>query len=99
MQHDDGVKEAFEEIKSKTYQQIEQETGKKWGDRACACFWFASLEPDGPKLKFWLMEAEAYKEEAIEHAAKAQDLDFKTLREVSEKIQKYQSLTEMGDVK
>jgi hypothetical protein len=94
MQHGKGVQEAIEELKSKTYQQIEQETGKKWGDRACACFWFASQEKDASKRAHLLMEAEAYKEEAIEHSAKAQDKGFKTLTEVSGKIEKYQDLAE-----
>jgi len=99
VKHDKGVQAAIEELKSKTYQGIEGETGRKWGDRACACFWFASQETDPTKHKHWLMEAEAYKEEAIEHSAKAQDKGFKTLNEVAAKVERYQDLTEMkGDV-
>jgi hypothetical protein len=71
------VDEAKTELKAKTKSQIEIETAYKWGSRAIAAIQMGKLESD----------IEAYKQEALEHAALAED-DFKTLRIIDAEIKK-----------
>ena len=63
------VEGAIEEIQSKTNEQIEEETARKWGARACGCYALGiKAEAVGDKL-LWLIRGEDFRHEALEHAA------------------------------
>lgn len=62
------LKEALEELKTKSYNKIQEETAYKWAARACAAYSLL-LDAKAPrKVGFWTM-AEDYFHEAIEHAS------------------------------
>ena len=68
-----------------TIEEIEHATAVTWGGRSVAAFRLAKDAPDGDERRRWLMDAENYRQEAIEHAAMTQDFDF--LRQVMEAIE------------
>lgn len=72
--------EARAEVRAKSDKVIERETAKKWAARAVACYEkYASSHE-----RRWLVRAENYKQEAIEHGALAED--GKTLTEVKREM-------------
>lgn len=60
---------ARREVLSKSEADIERETALKWASRALACYALFE-ETRAPK---WLLRAEDYRHEALEHAATAGD--------------------------
>lgn len=74
---------ALKEVKEKEIEEIEKETSYKWASRSCACF---QLYKETELLK-WLLNAEEYANEAIEHGALVKD-GGKTLGIVEKEIDK-----------
>lgn len=68
---------ARSEVLSKSDTDLEIETAQKWAARAIACF---KLYDETSDMK-WILRAESYHQEALEHAALARD-DGDTLREI-----------------
>lgn len=69
------ITKAIKELQSKTHQEIEEESALSWANRACASYYMVShggLNP-GEALRH-LIEAEDYFGEAVEHAAKKEDM-------------------------
>lgn len=67
-----AIQAALTEISTQTPEQIEQATAVKWGARALAAWsmaqgWMAQ-NGYGAQYQFWLVQAAAFKHEAIEHA-------------------------------
>lgn len=81
------LEEARQELKSKTYQQIQKETAIKWASRAAAAFELCSEAKDADKLLHWSIGEDTY-HEALEHAILA-DEDGKLAREVREAVHPY----------
>ena len=71
------LKTALAEVQEKSPEQIESDTAKKWAARALACYQLYRET----SLGVWLLRAEDYGHEAIEHAALVRD-EGATLREV-----------------
>lgn len=84
------VAAALSEVQSKAEEQIEIETAYKWGSRAMACY---QLYSQTKNVK-WLLQAEDYRHEAIEHASLAKD-SGNTLRVVEEALDKYKLTLKM----
>lgn len=63
------VPTALDEVTSKSDPVIERETSAKWASRAVACYCKFAETGDAE----WLMRAEDYKHEALEHAAMCED--------------------------
>lgn len=79
---------ARKELQSKTLLDIERATALTWAGRAAACLDLAHEAVD-PKLQMQRrMEAENYRQEAIEHAAMTEDIPF--LQDVVTQIRKHQ---------
>lgn len=78
------VEEATEELRSKSIEQIERATATTWGNRAAAAFRLAADSPAAERQR-WLMDAENYRQESIEHAAMTGDFEF--LRELHEELE------------
>jgi hypothetical protein len=78
------IESAIKEVQDKTEQEIEIETAYKWASRSCACY---ELYEDTKLLK-WLLKAEEFKNEALEHAALAKD-SGRTLKVVEDEMDKY----------
>lgn len=70
-----NIKDALQEVLSKSEGQIQRETANKWASRAIACYKLYARTGD----LCWLVRAEEYKHEAVEHAAVADD-SLKTLK-------------------
>lgn len=62
---------AHEELAGKSMAQIEHATALTWGGRALASYEL-SLASEGEKLR-WYCDGEAFRQEALEHAAMAED--------------------------
>jgi hypothetical protein len=60
--------EAHKEVAAKSDKTIERETAKKWTARAAACYERAA-ETTGAARTKWLLRADDYKHEALEHGA------------------------------
>lgn len=67
---------AREELLSKTILDIERATAITWASRAAACLDLAHEAETRQGRQVRLTEAENYRQEAIEHAAMTEDLDF-----------------------
>lgn len=67
--------EARSELESKSLLDIEEETAKTWGARAAAAFQLAK-ETTGEIRTKWIMDAENYRQESLEHAAMTGDIEF-----------------------
>jgi hypothetical protein len=74
---------AREEMKGKTDQELEIETAWKWGARAAACYELF----ESTKETNWLLKAEDYRHETLEHAALAKD-NGETLVEIEKLLDK-----------
>lgn len=79
--------EARQELKSKSYQQIQKETAIKWASRAAASFELCVEAKEEDKLLHWSIGEDTY-HEALEHAILA-DEDGKTAKEVREAVHPY----------
>ena len=60
---------ADREVREKSADKIERETARRWAARATACY--ARSRGEGGVR--WLLRAEDYRHEALEHAALAED--------------------------
>ena len=80
------IEAALTEVQDKTEEEIETETAFKWASRAIACF---QLHKETKLIK-WLLVAEDYRHEAIEHAALVKD-DGKIYKQVTKEIDKYRT--------
>lgn len=81
------VEKGLKELREKQMLQIERETAKTWGGRACASFRLAvEAEKLGERVRH-LYEGENYRQEALEHASMTEDFDF--LHEVVTEIDEY----------
>jgi hypothetical protein len=87
------VKEAIKELRDKTLEDIQRETAWKWASRACAAFQKASEQKSLKDAVKWLLEAEEYKHEAIEHAALIDKEDNKLLKDIVHEIHEFQKKT------
>lgn len=87
------VKAAIKELEVKSIEDIQRETAWKWASRACASFQKASEQKSLKAAVKWLMEAEEYKHEAVEHAALVEKEDGKLLKEVLHAINEFQKKT------
>ncbi len=67
---------AREELLSKTILDIERATAITWAGRAAACFDLAHEAETRQGRQVRLMEAENYRQEALEHAAMTEDIPF-----------------------
>jgi hypothetical protein len=92
------VEKGLEELRSKQMIDIERATAITWGGRAAASFRLA-LEADklGQQVRH-LYEGENYRQEALEHAAMTEDLEF--FERVAREIEEYRkkALVGMQDV-
>ena len=59
------IKETYREVSQKSDATIERETSRKWLARAIACY----QKFDRTGKNKWLIRAESYRQEALEHAA------------------------------
>jgi len=75
---------ATKELHDTTIEAIERATALTWGGRAAAAYRLA-VDNTGAERQRWVMDAENYRQESLEHAAMAEDLDF--LRQVQAAIQ------------
>lgn len=69
------ITKALKELNTKTHQEIEEESALSWANKACAAYYLIShggLQPQDALRR--LIEAEDYFGEAIEHAAKKEDM-------------------------
>lgn len=75
---------AREELRTTTILEIEKATAITWAGRAAACFDLAHEAETRQGRQVRLMEAENYRQEALEHAAMTEDIPFlqSILREV-----------------
>jgi|GEM_PF-2973599 len=81
------VVKGLKELREKQMLQIERETAKTWGGRAAASFQLAiEAAKLGERVRH-LYEGENYRQEALEHAAMTEDLEF--LQDVAEEIEDY----------
>jgi hypothetical protein len=64
------VQAALTEVQARSDREIEIETAYKWGSRAIACYLLYMQSKD----MRWLLRAKSFQDEAIEHAAMAEDL-------------------------
>lgn len=71
------IRNAREEVLTKTDADLELETAVKWAGRSIACYKLFDSTND---MK-WLLRAESYYQEALEHAALVRD-EGESLREV-----------------
>ena len=67
------VDKALEELKEKSYLEIQKETAWKWASRAAASYDLAIEEKDSHRKVAVFMVAEEYDHEAVEHAALYED--------------------------
>jgi hypothetical protein len=84
---DFDIDEALDEVQNKKEEQIETETAYRWASRSCACY---QLHKETGLIK-WLLKAEDYCHEALEHAALAKD-NGKTLKIIEAEIKKYRTI-------
>ena len=82
----DLLADAQRELAQKSRSQIEEETAFKWAARAVAAYRQVRVPPY--QKARWLRDADHYKEEALEHAAMA-DESGEVLRAVREWMQQY----------
>lgn len=75
------LRTAMEEILSKTDKELELETAMKWAARSIACF---KLFDETNDYK-WLLRADGYQQEALEHAALVRD-EGESVREIETAI-------------
>lgn len=66
-----GTRAAALEVAQKSDRQIERETALKWADRAVACYHRCAAATTARERERWLLRAESYRHEALEHAALA----------------------------
>lgn len=78
---------AKKELQSKTLLDIERATAKTWGGRAAACYQLATEAKNRDLRVKRLEEAMNYRQEALEHAAMTEDLDF--VKELLDEIKQY----------
>lgn len=69
------IEEATKELRSKNIEEIEQATAVTWGGRAAAAFRLAAAST-GDERQQWVMDAENYRQESLEHAAMTGDFVF-----------------------
>lgn len=84
-----NVEEALEEIQTKSYREIQEETAVKWGSRAAASYQLVLSVPHQEKLIYWTL-AEEYNHESIEHAALVEDETGLLVKQVQLAIKPYQ---------
>ncbi len=77
-----NVKKALDEVRGKSVEQINAETAWTWGSRAAACYQLASEASNEAEKDKWLMLADDYRHESLEHAALVED-EGKLVGEVS----------------
>lgn len=82
------VDKAKEELKEKSYLEIQKETAWKWAGRAAASYELAIEEKDLPSKVAIYQIAEEYHHEAIEHAALYEDRG-KLLDELEKALDQY----------
>lgn len=63
------IDSAVIEVSTKSDKVLEEETAFKWASRACACYQRFCETGD----KAWLLRADSYSAEALEHAALVRD--------------------------
>lgn len=63
------IQAALEEVRNKTAAEIEEETAYKWAARAIACYRYYAQT----LATSWLIKADNFEHEAIEHAAFVRD--------------------------
>lgn len=69
------ITKSLKELNTKTHQQIEEDSSLAWANKACAAYYLIShggLSPQDALRR--LIEAEDYFGEAVEHAAKVEDM-------------------------
>lgn len=82
------VEKAREELKDKSYLEIQKETAWKWASRSAASYDLAIEEKDISRKVAVLSVAEEFHHEAIEHAALYED-GGGLLREVDKELEPY----------
>lgn len=81
------VEKGLKELRDKQLLQIERETASTWGGRAAASFRLAvEAAKLGERVRH-LYEGENYRQEAFEHAAMTEDIDF--YQQIAEEIEEY----------
>jgi hypothetical protein len=75
------IEAALKEVQEKTIAEIEEETAYKWASRSYSCY---ELYKDTEELK-WLLRAEEYFNEAVEHGALVHDSGV-TLKIIEDKL-------------
>lgn len=66
------LRQARREVATKSDRDIERETAQKWTVRAIACYERAAKASGVARTK-WLMRADDYRHEALEHGALVED--------------------------
>jgi hypothetical protein len=84
------IKEAIEELKTKSYNDVQTETAYKWASRACAAYALLLSAEFAKKVAFWTM-AEEYGHEAIEHAALTADNPSELVAKIQKELVSHQS--------
>ncbi len=84
-----NIEEALQEMKEKSYRQVQSETAIKWAGRAGAAFQSVLEVPHHEKLIYWSL-GEEYEHEAIEHAALVEDETGLFVKEIQLAIKPYQ---------
>lgn len=82
-----NLRAAHREIARKSDKMIERETAYKWAGRALACH-ARSLTATGESAIKWRLQAEEYKNEALEHAALVKDYG-RTLKTLEKELCKH----------
>lgn len=80
-----NLQQALTELKTVSFTDIQIETTWKWAGRAAAAYEL-SLEDNKPN---WIIVAEDYRHEALEHAALCEDADF--VQHILDTIEKYRA--------
>lgn len=70
------VAKARKELQQKSLAEIERATALTWGARAAAAFALAGEEAQPERRWQWRLDAESYRQEALEHAAQTEDWTF-----------------------
>lgn len=83
------VQSARKELQEKSLLDIERATAVTWASRAAACLDLAKEQPALADKSARLREAENDRQEAIEHAAMTEDLEF--LKQIIQAIGRHQT--------
>lgn len=90
------ISKSLKEIQSKVHQEIESDAALSWANRACASYYLISHGnlPPAEALRR-LIEAEDYFGEAVEHAAKIEDMGS-TVHQIQVAVKPYQDAAQQA---